>query len=330
MTAPPSSTDKRVIKPNTTGIDAAAKALSAGDLVAFPTETVYGLGADATNNTAVASIYSAKGRPSFNPLIVHVASIEAAAEHVKIDARAQNICNLFCPGALTLVLPKRNNSPLSFLVSAGLDSVAIRVPAHPIAKALLMACTLPIAAPSANTSGAVSPTTAPHVQNSWPDPTLVGPTLIIDGGGCVIGLESTVLDLTTQTATLLRPGGVSREDIEAAIGPIKIATNDDTAPKSPGMLSRHYAPNTPVRLNATTAYENEIFLGFGQDGPESPYSLSPSADLSEAAANLFATLRHLDELKARTIAVAPIPHTGIGLAINDRLTRAATPKKQIG
>ena len=329
MTVLPSSTDKRVIKPNTNSIDAAATALSAGDLVAFPTETVYGLGADATNNTAVASIYRAKGRPTFNPLIVHVASIEAAAEHVKVDARARNICNLFCPGALTLVLPKRSNSPLSFLVSAGLDSVAIRIPAHPIAKALLMACTLPIAAPSANTSGAVSPTTASHVQSSWPDQTLVGPTLIIDGGSCVIGLESTVLDLTTPTATLLRPGGVSREDIEAAIGPIDIATNDDTAPKSPGMLSRHYAPNTPVRLNATTAYENEIFLGFGPDGPESSYSLSHSGDLSEAAANLFATLRHLDELKALTIAVAPIPHTGLGLAINDRLTRAARPKKQV-
>lgn len=329
MITPQPPQDKRLIKPSTTGIDAAAKALSTGKLVAFPTETVYGLGADATNNTAVASIYSAKGRPTFNPLIVHVASIEAAEQHVQIDARARNISDLFCPGALTLVLPKRSNSPLSLLVSAGLDSVAIRIPAHPIAQALLRACNLPIAAPSANTSGAVSPTTAPHVLSSWPDPLLGGPALIIDGGDCAIGLESTVLDLTTPTATLLRPGGVSLEDIEAAIGPVVIATNNDTAPKSPGMLSRHYAPNTPVRLNATSTHENEIFLGFGSDGPITPYNLSLIGDLSEAAANLFATLRQLDGLNASSIAVAPIPHTGLGLAINDRLIRAATPDKSV-
>jgi L-threonylcarbamoyladenylate synthase len=318
----PYSTDSRLIKPNNSGIEAAALALYKGQLVAFPTETVYGLGANAKNDTAVASIYSAKGRPTFNPLIVHVPSIEAALQYVEIDDRARKILNTFCPGALSFILPRRNDSPLSLLVSAGLDSVAIRIPAHPTAQALLNICQLPIAAPSANISGAVSPTTASHVLNGWPDLDNIGPSLVIDGSNCSIGLESTVLDLTTPFITLLRPGGVSLEDIETAIGPVVISINDDTSPKSPGMLSRHYAPNTPIRLNAETVNKNEIFLGFGSGGPQTQYNLSPTGDLAEAAANLFSALRQIDNLKAVSIAVAPIPLTGLGLAINDRLTRA--------
>jgi L-threonylcarbamoyladenylate synthase len=316
--------DSRLIQPTTSGIEAAALALSASQLVAFPTETVYGLGANANNDKAVASIYFAKGRPTFNPLIVHIPSIESALQFVKIDDRAHNLLSTFSPGALSLVLPRRSDSPLSLLVSAGLDTVAIRIPAHPIAQALLNACQLPIAAPSANTSGAVSPTTALHVLNGWPDPDNEGPSLVIDGANCAIGLESTVLDLTTPTVTLLRPGGVSLEDIEAAIGPIVISTNNDISPRSPGMQARHYAPNTPIRLNAKTVSKHEIFLGFGQSGPKTEYNLSPTADLIEAAANLFAVLRQLDDLNALSIAVAPIPLTGIGLAINDRLTRATS------
>lgn len=316
--------DNRLIQPNALGIEEAALALSTGQLVAFPTETVYGLGANAKNDTAVASIYSAKERPAFNPLIIHVPSIEAALQYVEIDDRAHKIFNTFCPGALSFVLPRLNDCPLSLLVSAGLDTVAIRIPAHPTAQALLSACQLPIAAPSANTTGAVSPTTALHVLDSWPAPSNKGPSLVIDGSNCAIGLESTVLDLTTPTVTLLRPGGVSLEDIEDAIGPVMISINDDTAPKSPGMLSRHYAPNTPIRLNAKTANKSEVFLGFGPSGPKAEYNLSPTGDLLEAAANLFAALRHLDNLNALSIAVAPIPLTGLGLAINDRLKRATT------
>ena len=224
-----------------------------------------------------------------------------------------------------MVLPRRADSPLSLLVSAGLDSVAIRIPNHPIAQALLKACQLPIAAPSANPSGGVSPTKASHVLSGWPDPTKKGPSFVIDGGSCPIGLESTVLDLTTPTPTLLRPGGISLEQIESLIGPVSIATSDDNTPKSPGMLSRHYAPDTPVRLNVTDSKTGEVFLGFGPDHADEKYNLSPKGDLAEAAANLFSTLRLLDGLNATSIAVAPIPDHGLGRAINDRLFRAATP-----
>ncbi len=316
-------TDARLLPTDDQGIQTAAQALQNGSLVAFPSETVYGLGADATNDNAVAAIYAAKGRPTFNPLIVHVPSVDMAREYALFDGRAEQLCEAFCPGALSLVLPRRENSPLSLLVSAGLDSVAIRIPSHPIAQRLLTACGRPVAAPSANLSGAVSPTTPAHVLNGWPDPKQEGPRYIVDGGVCAIGLESTVLDLTTPTATLLRPGGVSLEEIEAEIGPIAISLNDDTAPKSPGMLSRHYAPNTPVRLNAHSASAGEVFVGFGPDDTGSPYNLSPNGNLNEAAANLFSTLRRLDELGATGIAIAPIPDNGLGLAINDRLKRAA-------
>ncbi len=324
MTSQTLNPDNRLTRPNTSGIEAAALALSAGQLVAFPTETVYGLGANAENDTAVASIYSAKRRPTFNPLIVHLPSVEAALRYVVIDDRAQKLFNIFCPGAMSFILPRRKDSSLSLLVSAGLNTVAIRIPDHPIAQALLNSCQLPIAAPSANISGTVSPTSALHVLNGWPNPDSTGPSLVIDGPNCTIGLESTVLDLTTPTVTLLRPGGVSLEYIEAAIGPVVISTKEDTAPKSPGMLSRHYAPNTPIRLNAKTVNKSEVFLGFGTSGPQTKYNLSPTGNLIEAAANLFSALRHLDNLNAFSIAVAPIPYTGLGLAINDRLARATS------
>ena len=325
MTTPSAHQDDRLIAPDVQGIEAAARALKDGKLVAFPSETVYGLGADATNDHAVTAIYAAKDRPTFNPLIVHVASVEAAKRYVEFDDRAQRLCDAFCPGALSLVLPRRPGSRLSLLVSAGLDSVAIRIPSHPIAQALLTACQLPIAAPSANPSGAVSPTQASHVLNGWPDLTKEGPLLIIDGGPCAIGLESTVLDLTTPTPALLRPGGISLEEIEALIGRVTIATSDDNTPKSPGMLSRHYAPDTPVRLNAIETQADELFLGFGPDHADKKFNLSLKGDLAEAAANLFSTLRLLDSLNANSIAIAPIPNHGLGRAINDRLSRAATP-----
>lgn len=324
MTPSASQPDNRLLRPDKQGVQTAAQALKGGKLVAFPSETVYGLGADATNDNAVAAIYAAKGRPTFNPLIVHVPSVEAARQYVLFDKRAERLCDAFCPGALSLVLPRREDSPLSLLVSAGLDSVAMRIPSHPIAQQLLSACGRPVAAPSANPSGAVSPTAPLHVLNGWPDPEQEGPLYIIDGGACAIGLESTVLDLTTPTATLLRPGGVSLEEIEPIIGPVAIAMNDDTAPKSPGMLSRHYAPKTPVRLNAKSAVPGELFLGFGPDDLNTAYNLSPKGNLNEAAANLFSFLRRLDDLAATSIAIAPIPNTGLGLAINDRLKRAAT------
>ncbi len=314
--------DRRVLSSAPGSLEIAGSALRQGQLVAFPSETVYGLGADATNDLAVAQIYAAKGRPSFNPLIVHVPSVEIAKEYVVFDDRALAFCTAFCPGAISVVLPRRANSDLSLLVSAGLDSVAIRIPVHPIAQDLLKAAEVPVAAPSANPSGAVSPTCAEHVIDGWPVPDDTGPQYIIDGGACSVGLESTVIDLSTPTPTLLRPGGISREDIEKEIGPVSLATHDDTAPKSPGMLSRHYAPNTPVILNATDNTDG-VYIGFGPADEHAKYNLSTTGDLKEAAANLFSLLRTVDNLGQTSIAIAPIPTDGLGLAINDRLSRAA-------
>ncbi len=315
--------DGRLLSSSPQDIKKASISLRKGDLVAFPSETVYGLGADATNDLAVAKIYSAKGRPTFNPLIVHVASVEMAQRYVIFDERADALCHQFCPGALSVVLPRKPESPLSLLVSAGLQSVAIRVPSHPVAQRLLRACQLPIAAPSANPSGAVSPTKPAHVVSGWPDHGRVGPDFIIDGGACPIGVESTVIDLTTTTPVLLRPGGLSLEELEKHLGPITRASPNNTAPKSPGMLSRHYAPETPVFLNATRSRPGGLYLGFGSIDEQPAFNLSPAGDLSEAAANLFALLRHMDSLNAKSISVAPIPARGLGMAINDRLARAA-------
>jgi L-threonylcarbamoyladenylate synthase len=301
------------------GIAEAARLIKAGDVVAFPTETVYGLGADATNDAAVARIFAVKGRPSFNPLIVHVADIATAQRLVRWNDHADKLATQFWPGALTLVLERTPECPLSLLVSAGLPSVAVRLPAHGIAGALIAAAGCPIAAPSANTSGAISPTSAAHVAASLGTKV----PLIVDGGPCKIGLESTVIDLTGDVPVLLRPGGVALETIEAAVGrSIPSALDDDDHPKSPGMLARHYAPKAPLRLDAVSAEPGETLLGFGPAAPTGAINLSAGGNLEEAAANLFALLHRLDE-RASRIAVMPIPNTGLGRAINDRLRRAA-------
>jgi L-threonylcarbamoyladenylate synthase len=314
----------------------AAALLRAGSLVAFPTETVYGLGGDATNDSAIAAIYAAKGRPTFNPLIVHVADLAAAEKLVVADDRARQLAAAFWPGPLTLVLPRRADSGLSLLLSAGLDTVAIRCPDHPIARKLLAAAGRPIAAPSANRSTEVSPTTAAHVACSFAA-TPGGPAMILDAGPCVVGLESTVLDLSDGlnegAPTLLRPGGVTAEQLSALIGPLRHARHarhgdlGEAARPSPGMMARHYAPKTPLRLNAASVQGDEALLAFGPPlaGAAKTLNLSEDGDLREAAANLFAMLRALDEPRFSAIAVMPVPDDGLGLAINDRLARAATP-----
>ena len=294
-----------------------AKMLQSGQLVAFPTETVYGLGADARNGSAVAAIYAAKGRPSFNPLIVHVASMEQAEALAHFDHDARALAQAFWPGPLSLVLPLKDGHGLSSLVTAGLDTVAIRMPAQPLARDLLALADCPVAAPSANPSGQISPTTAAHVLAG-----LSGRIdAVLDGGPCKVGVESTIV--ATSPLRLLRPGGLPVEALNAALGsPLAEDTNPDT-PSAPGQLVSHYAPNARVALNQT---EGAFMLGFGEvDGQ---LNLSPSGDLHEAAANLFAMLRQMDELASDTdiIRVAPIPMTGLGLAINDRLTRAAAPR----
>lgn len=309
----------------TASIEEAARLIRAGELVAFPTETVYGLGGDATNERAVAKIFEAKGRPQFNPLISHVLDAGEARRFVQWSDTADRLAAHFWPGPLTLVLPRAESSPIALLATAGLDTIAIRAPAHPIAQALIRAAGRPIAAPSANRSGAVSPTRAEHVADSLGDRV----KLILDGGPCEVGVESTVLDLTTATPTLLRPGGATREAIEAVIGPVALSDaipNGDAARKSPGQLESHYAPARPVRLNATTVAADEGLLAFGPQAPAGArytLNLSPQGDLTEAAANLFAQLRALDRPDIARIAVMPIPQTGLGLAINDRLRRAA-------
>lgn len=304
-------------------ISEAGQRIRQGKLVAFPTETVYGLGGDATNDKAIAAIYAAKGRPQFNPLIVHIATKAEALELVHWCERAEILAATFWPGPLTLVLPRLEGSPVGLLASAGLDTIAIRCPAHPVALALIRAAGVPVAAPSANASGKLSPTAAAHVWESLGDKV----DLILDGGDCRVGLESTVVDLTEEVPTILRHGGVTKAQIEALVGPVREALHDDTAPKSPGMTLSHYAPDLPLRLNVTEAAADEAFLTFG---PEDRYTggalrmnLSPSGDLLEAAAHLFAWLRKLDQAHLRGIAVAPIPDDGIGVAMNDRLVRAA-------
>jgi L-threonylcarbamoyladenylate synthase len=299
----------------------AADLLRAGELVAFPTETVYGLGANATNDDAVARIFAVKRRPRFNPLIVHVAGLAAAELLARVDARAQRLAERFWPGPLTLVLPRREDSHLSPLVSAGLDTVAVRAPDHAIAQALLAACDRPIAAPSANVSGRISPTTAAHVADELGERV----ALILDGGACRVGVESTVLDLTGGAPTLLRPGGIPAEELRDILGQLPTPEQAGIV-RAPGMLRRHYAPGRPLRLNATDAAPGEARLGFGPDTGPATLNLSPRGDLLEAAANLFAMLRALDQAPGYAgIAVAPIPEIGLGAAINDRLRRAAAP-----
>jgi L-threonylcarbamoyladenylate synthase len=312
---------------------AAADCLAQGGLVGFPTETVYGLGADASNADAVARLYQAKGRPAFNPLIAHVGDLAAARRIGQFNAQATALAEAFWPGPLTLVLPKTAGCKVSDLATAGLDTVAIRIPAHGVAQAILRAFGGPVVAPSANLSGHVSPTTAAHVQGD-----LAGRIdLIVDGGAVAVGVESTIVGCF-ETPMLLRPGGLPREAIERVLGRRlagmpehagQDSGRDSTAPLAPGMLASHYAPHTPVRLDAIRVEADEALLAFGpltvagSEGARAVMNLSTRGDLNEAAANLFGYLRMLDTKGAHTIAVMPVPHHGLGEAINDRLRRAA-------
>ena len=304
-------------------IQAAAAALRAGNLVAFPTETVYGLGADATNARAVAAIFEAKGRPRFNPLIVHVPSMAAVSTLGRLTETGRKLAAAFWPGPLTLVLAKRADCPVADLATAGLSTIAVRIPAHPIGQALLRKAGVPIAAPSANRSGHVSATTAAHVAADLGDRV----AMILDGGATPVGLELTVVDVTGDAPVILRLGGIAREGIAHALGhSIALAGDENVAPSSPGMLARHYAPATRLRLDARDVRDGEALLAFGSDVPRHAgptINLSPSGDLAETAANLFAALRTLDAAAATAIAVMPIPACGLGEAINDRLRRAA-------
>jgi L-threonylcarbamoyladenylate synthase len=309
------------------------RVLRAGGLVAFPTETVYGLGADATNPAAIARLYQAKGRPAFNPLIAHVGDIEAARKIARFDAHATALAAAFWPGPLTLVLPKTGDCAVADLATAGLETIAIRIPAHRIARDILRAFGGPVVAPSANLSGHVSPTTAAHVQAD-----LTGRIdLIVDGGPVQVGVESTIVGCFDQPM-LLRPGGLPRADIErvlrrALAQPPEDAGGDTGQPLAPGMLASHYAPRTRVRLEAARIEAGEALLAFGPDAlpgvdaATAVMNLSVRGDLDEAAANLFGYLRALDAKGARTIAVMPVPHHGLGEAINDRLRRAAVERK---
>lgn len=299
-------------------IAAAAAILRRGGLVAFPTETVYGLGANALDDRAVAAIFAAKARPRFNPLIVHASDQAAAARYAKFTPLAKRLAARFWPGALTLVLPRTSDCPLSLLVSAGLDTVAIRVPDQAVAQRLLAASGLPVAAPSANASGEVSPTTAAHVRDSLGDRV----DLVLDGGPTRLGLESTVIGFDRDRAVLLRPGAIPRDDIETITGSLHDASPGTI--QSPGQLASHYAPRARLRLNAAHAEPGETYLAFGPSPAE--HNLSRKGDLTEAAANLFAMLRALDAQAPGTIAIAPIPERGLGEAINDRLRRAAAPR----
>ena len=316
------------------GLRAAVGLLAAGELVAFPTETVYGLGADADNGRAVAAVYAAKGRPSFNPLIVHVAALGMAEAVARFDAAAHALAERFWPGPLTLVLPLRADAGLASAATAGLQTVAVRVPAHPLARRLLAAFAGPLVGPSANPSGRVSPTTRTHVLDG------LGGRIaaVLDGGACPVGVESTIIGFEEGRAVLLRPGGVAVEAIEAALGGGQIDGQiggqiamgaAGAAVTAPGQLASHYAPAVAVRLGAEEPAPDEVWLGFGPDG-RGGLNLSPSGDLGEAAANLFAHLRTADAMAsargARGIAVAPVPGDGLGRAINDRLARAAAPR----
>ncbi len=315
------------------GIARAASLLLAGALVAFGTETVYGLGADATNPEAVAAVFAAKGRPHFNPLIAHYPDAEAAFAHVEAPDLAQILADTFWPGPLTLVLPRRITCPVALLAGAGLETLAVRVPAHPAAQALLRAVGRPVAAPSANRSGQVSPTTAGHVLDG-----LAGRiAAVLDSGPCSVGLESTVLDLTGPRPFLLRPGGVTLEAIEAAIGPVQRgiplqAAQRSQTLRSPGLMVSHYAPVLPVRLEAASVKPTDALLAFGPalEGASAVFQLSAAGDLLEAASRLFEGLRALDAAGARLgltgIAAMAVPEHGLGVAINDRLRRAAAPR----
>jgi L-threonylcarbamoyladenylate synthase len=322
----------QVIEAGPAAVARAARVLATGGLVAFPTETVYGLGADATNGEAVARLYDAKGRPSFNPLIAHVANAEAARALARFDQAAEQLATAFWPGPLTLVVPKAANCPVAELATAGLDTIAVRVPSHPVARDILAAFGRPVVAPSANRSGHLSPTTARHVLAD-----LGGRIeLIVDGGPAPMGVESTIIACLGEPA-LLRPGALPRAEIERLTPlveppPVAETADYDAVPIAPGQLASHYAPRAQLRLAARSVKPGEALLAFGPTpvaGAEFAafaLNLSPRGDLIEAAANLFSHLRALDACGAATIAVMPVPHTGLGEAINDRLERAAAPR----
>ena len=311
MTAP-------VLKPDDAALARAVETLRGGGLVAMPTETVYGLACDASNGEAIARLYAAKGRPSFNPLIAHVAAGAMSAREGVWDERATGLVESFWPGPLTVVLPfARETGTVSDLARAGLETIALRQPGHAVARDLIAAFGGPLVAPSANPSGRMSPTTAEHVAADMGDRV----DLILDGGPCEVGLESTIVSFVGPRATLLRPGGLDPKRIEDVLGEALAASTDSAdAPSSPGQLLRHYSPRAALRLEAEAPREGEAFLGFGEG--ECSLNLSVSGSLTEAAANLFTMLRELDE-RATAICVAPIPREGLGLAINDRLKRAA-------
>ena len=324
----------RVAKADATAIKAAADVLAKGGLVAFPTETVYGLGADATNAAAVARLYAAKGRPAFNPLITHVGDLAGARRIGRFDGAAERLA-AFWPGPLTLVLPKAADCPVAELALAGLDTIAVRIPAHPVALALLRMFGKPIVAPSANRSGHVSPTDAQHVVAD-----LAGRVdLVLDGGATSVGVESSIVACLNGVTSLLRPGGLPRDDMERALGhPLALVEDSaamaagDDAPIAPGMLASHYAPRAQLRLNSDRVSAGEALLAFGPDLPPGAQqaarvlNLSARGDLVEAAANLFSHLRALDAADITSIAVMPVPAEGLGEAINDRLARAAAPR----
>ncbi len=317
----------RVAQPSQVTIEEAAELLRAGELVAFPTETVYGLGADATNGRAVAGIFATKGRPRFNPLIAHVADMAGAEAIAALGPVARRLAEAFWPGPLTLVLEARTGSDISDLVTAGLSTIAVRMPSHAVALALLRAVGRPVAAPSANRSGHVSATTAGHVAADLGE----GVALIIDGGATPHGVESTIVDASGAEPVLLRPGAITAEALAAVLGR-SVPTLQQTEagrPSAPGQLESHYAPGLPVRLDAPSPRGGEAFLAFGPYAPayDGPLlNLSTSGDLVEAAAHLFDALRRLDRSGATALAVMPIPEHGLGVAINDRLRRAAAPR----
>lgn len=314
----PENSRPMMLPPDAAGIAAAARILREGGLVAVPTETVYGLAARADSDEAVAGIYRAKGRPSFNPLIVHVRDLAEAEALAVFDPRARRLAEAFWPGSLTLVLPRREQAPLAAAVTAGLPSVALRCPAHPVMRAVLAEAGVPLAAPSANRSGAVSPTSAGHVAASLGERIAA----IVDGGACAAGIESTIVAVRANGGwQQLRPGPVTKEAIAAILGPEDAATTSSGQVEAPGQLASHYAPGKPVRLDAMEARVGEFHIGFGPVAGD--VSLSPSGDLAQAAARLYAVLHEAAAAAAPCIAVAPVPDEGIGAAINDRLRRAA-------
>ena len=323
MYSSPPSAKTRVTSADPAAVAEAGALIRKGKLVAFPTETVYGLGANALEDTPVSSIFAAKLRPRINPLIVHVLDLVEAEKLVEFNQPASELAEAFWPGGVTLVLPRRKPCPLAHLVSAGLDSAAVRSPVHPVARGLLNAAGVPIAAPSANRSGSISPTTAAHALSEL-DGEL---SLILDGGACQIGLESTIIGFEADTPVLLRKGAVTREAIEQIVGSTRVPNSGKLL--APGMMASHYAPRAQLRLNADSVEKQEALLAFGGALPPGSYptlNLSSRSDLTEAAANLFSMLRILDKSGIKRIAVMPIPEVGLGEAINDRLARAAAPR----